>query len=405
MTGRRCGQAGSTWSVGLEGICGTLIKKGKNMNKKTVVIFFGGCSSEYSVSLESAAGVIRNLDREQYTPLPVGITRQGDWYHYTGPEDRIASDTWHQDMSHCTPAALSPCRSAHQLLVYGENSVKKMPLDVALPVLHGRNGEDGTLQGLIELAGIPLAGCGTLASALCMDKDRAHRLASLTGIRTPKALVLDAPLEKEDAPAWEMIRTFALQTGFPLYVKPVKAGSSYGVTRVISPDGLEAALELAFTYDNQVILEENIPGFEVGCAVLGSRDLFIGEVDEIELSGGFFDYTEKYTLKTSSIHVPARIPVHKADQIKLAAKKVYRALGCSGFARVDLFLTPEGEIVFNEINTIPGFTEHSRYPGMMKAAGLSFTEVLNRILSQALAGDVSPCLSRDRGGETGCRIL
>ncbi len=361
------------------------------MNKKTVAIFFGGCSSEYTVSLESAAGVIRNLDREQYVPLLVGITRQGDWFHYTGPTERIASDTWSQDMSHCAPAVLSPCRGTHQLLVYGKDSVKRLPLDVALPVLHGRNGEDGTLQGLIELAGIPLAGCGTLASALCMDKDRAHKLASLAGIRIPKALVLDAPLKKEDAPAWEMVHTFALQTGFPLYVKPVKAGSSYGVTRVISPDGLEAALELAFTYDNQVILEENIPGFEVGCAVLGSRDLLTGEVDEIELSGGFFDYTEKYTLKTSSIHVPARIPVHKADQIKLAAKKVYRALGCSGFARVDLFLTPESEIVFNEVNTIPGFTEHSRYPGMMKAAGLSFTEVLNRILSQALAEESRPC--------------
>lgn len=136
-----------------------------------------------------------------------------------------------------------------------------------------------------------------------------------------------------------------------------------------------------------MILEENIPGFEVGCAVLGTNELITGEVDEIELSGGFFDFTEKYTLKTSTIHVPARISDSKAEEIKLAARRVYRALGCSGFARVDLFLTPEGEIVFNEVNTIPGFTEHSRYPGMMKAAGLSFPEVLDRILKQALAGE------------------
>lgn len=354
------------------------------MEKKNVVIFFGGCSSEYTVSLESAASVIRNLDREKYHPVLVGITPQGDWYHYTGAIERIAADTWRKDETHCAPAALSPSRSAHELLVCQADLLKRIPLDVALPILHGRNGEDGTLQGLIELAGIPLAGCGTLASALCMDKDRAHRLVSMAGIPTPRALVLDTPDFKDSAPSGELAQAFARQVGYPLYVKPVKAGSSYGVTKVISPDQLESAIKLAFTYDNQVILEENIPGFEVGCAVLGTGKLITGEVDEIELSGGFFDYTEKYTLKTSAIHVPARITPSKAEEIRLAAKKIYRALGCSGFARVDLFLTPEGKIVFNEVNTIPGFTEHSRYPGMMKAVGLSFSEVLDLILSQAL---------------------
>jgi len=355
------------------------------MEKKNVAVFFGGCSSEYAVSLESAVGVIRNLDREQYHPVLVGITRQGDWFHYTGGIEQIAADVWRRDSAHCAPAALSPCRSAHELLVYGRDFLKRIPLDVALPILHGRNGEDGTLQGLIELAGIPLAGCGTLSSALCMDKDRAHRLVSLAGIPTPRALVLEPPVCGDRMPSVELARAFARQVGYPLYVKPVKAGSSYGVTRVISPDQLETAIELASSYDNQVILEENIPGFEVGCAVLGTRELITGEVDEIELSGGFFDYTEKYTLKTSTIHVPARITAPKAEEIKLAARKVYRALGCSGFARVDLFLTPEGKIVFNEVNTIPGFTEHSRYPGMMRAAGLSLSEVLNRVLSQTLA--------------------
>lgn len=362
------------------------------MKKKNVAIFFGGCSSEYTVSLESATSVIHNLNKEQYHPIPVGITRQGDWYHYTGTLEQIGADTWHTDKAHCAPAALSPSRSTHELLVYGADSLKKIPVDAALPILHGRNGEDGTLQGLIELAGIPLAGCGTLSSALCMDKDRAHRLVSLAGIRTPKALVLDMPMVENKVLVAELSQAFAGQVGYPLYVKPVKAGSSYGVTKVISSDQLGSAIELAFSYDNQVILEENIPGFEVGCAVLGTHELITGEVDEIELSGGFFDYTEKYTLKTSAIHVPARITDDKAREIKLAAKKVYRTLGCSGFARVDLFLTPEGEIVFNEVNTIPGFTEHSRYPGMMKAAGLSFSEVLNRILNQAMACEKSDTL-------------
>lgn len=347
------------------------------MYKKNIIVFFGGCSSEYAVSLESAAAVIRNLDRERYSPVPVGITRQGDWYHYIGETQQIAADTWHTDRAHCAPAVLSPCRSSHELLICAPDELRRIPVDAALPILHGRNGEDGTIQGLIELAGIPLAGCGTLSSALCMDKDRAHRLVSLSGIRTPQALVLETPAPNQ-------AHAFARQNGFPLYVKPVRAGSSYGVTKVSSPACLEPAMEHAFAYDSQIILEENIPGFEVGCAVLGTREPITGEVDEIELSGGFFDYTEKYTLKTSAIHVPARICAEKREEIKLAAVKIYRALGCSGFARVDMFLTPEGEIVFNEVNTIPGFTEHSRYPGMMKAAGFSFSEVLNRILEQTL---------------------
>ncbi len=357
------------------------------MIKKNIAVFFGGCSSEYEVSLESVTSVLRNLDSAQYTPVPVGITREGDWYYYTGETEQIATDTWHTDRAHCSPAVLSPNRSARELLVFGTDSLTRIPVDIALPILHGRFGEDGTIQGLIELAGIPLAGCGALSSALCMDKDRAHRLASLSGIRSPRSLVLESeiPAAGQNSVITEMAHTFARQIGFPLYVKPVRAGSSYGVTRVNSPEQLEPAMKLAFQYDNRVIIEENIPGFEVGCAVLGTKMLITGEVDEIELSGGFFDYTEKYTLKTSSIHVPARIPASKAEEIKLAAKKIYRTLDCSGFARVDLFLTPEGEIVFNEVNTIPGFTEHSRYPGMMKAAGIPFREVLSRILDQAIS--------------------
>lgn len=393
--------------------------------KQNILVFFGGCSSEYSVSLSSASGVLLHLDREKYNPLALGITEQGEWYYYTGSVEKILDNTW-KNKQDCIPAVLSPNRGEKCLLLLKENGVERVPVDVAFPVLHGRNGEDGTLQGMIELAGIPLAGCGTLASALCMDKDRAHKLAGLAGVRVPKALVLEAefspsdsnaiPADRESASGLQCLpdsvseaalpparaadlpgtsdaltpaqlsaaRSFAQNVGYPLYVKPVKAGSSYGVTKVNIPEELAPALALAFRYDNQVILEENIEGFEVGCAVLGSRELITGEVDEIELSGGFFDFTEKYTLKTSAIHVPARIPSDKSAEIKEAAKRIYRALGCSGFARVDMFLTPEGEIVFNEVNTIPGFTEHSRYPGMMKAAGYSLRKVLTKIIEQAV---------------------
>ncbi len=355
--------------------------------KKKVAVFFGGCSSEYGVSLSSASAVIRNLDCQSYEPLLIGITKNGRWYYYDGPAERIQEDSW-ENSGCCVPAALSLNRGDRCLLAFRPEGIVSLPIDIALPILHGRNGEDGTLQGILELAGIPIAGCGTLASALCMDKDRAHRLAAFAGIRVPRSLVIKPGFAKDD------LEGFAAEAGYPLFAKPVKAGSSYGVSKVSCPEDLAPAVELALRYDDQAILEENIDGFEVGCAVLGTEELITGEVDEIELSGGFFDFTEKYTLKTSAIHVPARIAPGRAEEIKDTAKKIYRALGCSGFARVDMFLTPRGEIVFNEVNTIPGFTEHSRYPGMMKAAGYSFSEVLTRILEQAL------CLSKEERNDS-----
>ena len=257
--------------------------------------------------------------------------------------------------------------------------MEKISLDAAFPVLHGRNGEDGTVQGLFELAGIPLVGCGVLASALCMDKDRAHKLAQAAGITIPFSTVLTKKARK-DAFA------HAEKLGYPLFVKPVRAGSSYGITRVAERGELSAAMELAFEYDDHIILEEAISGFEVGCAVLGNDTLTVGELDEIELADGFFDFTEKYTLKTSAIHVPARISPAKTAEMKEAAQRIYKALGCQGFARVDMFLDKAGRVVFNEVNTVPGFTAHSRYPSMMKAVGMSFEQVISNVIELAVSG-------------------
>lgn len=341
-----------------------------------IAVLFGGCSSEYSISLQSAHAVLCHMDRTRYNPIPVGITQEGDWFLYTGDLDKIEADQWHTPQD-CTPAMLSPNRSVHELLVLEENGVRRLPIDALFPILHGKNGEDGTVQGLAELAGIPLVGCGVLSSALCMDKDRAHRLVKAAGIAVPAAAVLSRGATAEEA----LERGAAL--GYPVFVKPVKAGSSYGITKVTKPEQLPAAVELAFQYDDQVILEETISGFEVGCAVLGNYELTAGVPDEIELSGGFFDFTEKYTLKTSSIHVPARVPAETLKAIQEAAKTIYRVLGCRGFARVDLFLDDSGRLVFNEVNTIPGFTSHSRYPSMMKEAGLSFEQVISDAIELA----------------------
>ncbi len=347
------------------------------MEKITVAVFFGGCSPEYSVSLQSAAAVLEALPPERYKAVAVGITPEGRWYDYGGDIQAIREDRW-LCQGPCVPAILSPDRGEKGLLLFEKGGVRRLAIDAALPMLHGQLGEDGSIQGLIALAGIPLVGCGVLASALCMNKDRARRLASLTGVLIPLSVMVERGEGIERAAA------LGRDKGYPLFVKPVGAGSSYGVSRVEREEELPSALELAFRYDSRALVEEAIPGAEVGCAVLGRETLTTGAVDLVELSGGFLDFTEKYTPRTSVTHCPAPLPPKTAEEIQETAKAIYRSLGCSGFARVDLFLTPEGRLVFNEVNTIPGCTPHSRFPAMLAAAGLSLPEVLERTIGEAV---------------------
>ena len=349
------------------------------MSPYRIAVLFGGCSPEYSVSLESASAVIRHMDPAICQPILVGISSQGDWFHFRGDLDKIAADTW-CNPADCTPATLSLSRSQPQLLCFpAEGGVEAIPLDAAFPILHGRGGEDGTVQGAFALAGIPVIGCGVLSSALCMDKYRAHQLAQAAGVAVPAS-----HLVQPDTPAQQWA-SWAAALGYPLFVKPLRAGSSFGISKVLSAQQLPAALEAAFAYDDTALLEECIPGFEVGCALLGTHSLEAGRVDEIELADGFFDFKEKYTLETASIHVPARITPEQEAQVLQAAKTVYRALDCHGFARVDLFCTPDGRVAFNEVNTIPGFTAHSRFPSMFQAAGLSFSQMIAEIIRQGVS--------------------
>lgn len=344
------------------------------MNKIKVAIVFGGCSPEYEVSLQSAYSVIKHMDSQKYETILIGITQMGKWLRYNGDIENIMNNTWFSDKDNCIPACISPDRENHGIMEWSNGSMKSVRIDMVFPVLHGKNGEDGTLQGLISLAGIPLAGCGTLSSALCMDKDKAHKLAGLAGIKVPDSVLLT----KSDL--WEKIFEKTEKLKRPIFVKPLNAGSSYGISKVDEKGGFREAVEKAFQYDDQIIIEEGIEGFEVGCAVLGNQELLIGEVDEIQLGEGFFDYKEKYSLATSKIYMPARISGELAKKVKDTAALIYRALGCQGFARVDMFITPEEEIFFNEVNTIPGFTSHSRYPNMMKGIGLGFAEIIDKII-------------------------
>ena len=341
---------------------------------KTIAVFFGGCSTEYEVSLQSACSVIQNIDTACYKPVLIGIDHHsGSWFWYQGEIAHIENDSWQSDAG-CIPVFPSMDRNVHGICYFENKEQKTLSFDAALPILHGKNGEDGTLQGLLELMGVRIIGCGALSSALCMDKDLAHRIVSMNGIQSARSV----SIKKGYSP--QGVKSCADELGYPLFVKPVRSGSSFGISKVLEEKDLLPAIEAAFEHDSTVILEELVDGFEVGCAILGTKELIIGEVDEIELSDGFFDYTEKYTLKTSSIHVPARIAAEQSEQIKKTALTIYRLLGCSYFARVDLFLTPKGEIYFNEVNTIPGFTSHSRYPNMLKAVGIPFHDVISRLL-------------------------
>lgn len=343
------------------------------MDKKNIAVIFGGISSEYGVSLQSAAAVLENFPR-RYNAVPIWITRGGEWFYFDGSPSLIREDKLPSDSSR---AILPPDRGSRCLLLIGRNG-GRLPIDAAFPVMHGIGGEDGTLQGLIELAGIPLCGCGTLASAFCMDKERAHKLVSATGIAVPKSVLIR---KGERIDNKEILRA----VGLPAFVKPLRGGSSFGITRITSAEQLPAAISKAFSYDSEIVAEQAIDGVEVGCAVMGDKELTIGEVDMIKLSGGFFDFEEKYTLKTSQILCPAPISGETKRRIRLTAAAIYSALGCSGFARVDMFLTFGNNIVFNEVNTIPGFTEHSRFPAMMKAAGYTFTEIIERIIGEAVS--------------------
>ena len=347
------------------------------MSKKTVAIIFGGYSPEYEVSLKSAYSIINAVDREKYDIVLIGITRQGQWYRYTGTAEDIPTDKWHLDAHNLKSAVISHSRGGGVLEFDGDRA-KPVHVDVVFPVLHGKNGEDGTVQGLCELACIPVVGSGSAASALCMDKNRAHKLVSLAGIRVPQSVCY------EKVPTEDELSAEVIKLKLPLFVKPVKAGSSLGVTKTDEYSQIPEAIVAALKYDDAVMIEECIDGTEIGCAVVGNTKLETGRVDEIEVADGFFDFEEKYTLKTSKIHVPARIDGQTEHRVQEAAMAIYHALGCRGYARMDMFLTKENEVVFLEANTIPGFTPHSQFPRMMKAIGVEYPQLVDMLIEFSL---------------------
>jgi D-alanine--(R)-lactate ligase len=343
------------------------------MDKVKIGIIFGGRSEEHPVSVKSAREVAKNLDPARYEPFWIGIATNGAWKLCDGPDADLSCDGMR-------PAVISPDPSAHGLLVLGAEPHELIRLDLVFPVLHGRFGEDGALQGLLELSGIPYIGCDVAASALAMDKSLAYLVARSAGIATPDFRVITAGDSPDPA-----------EFAYPVFVKPARSGSSFGVTRVARPEELASAIETAREYDAKVLIESAVAGREIGCAILGNdADLITGEVDRVALTHGFFRIHQEADPESGSENaafiVPADIPAASQALVQEAAKVVYHALGCRGLARVDLFLLDDGTVVLNEVNTLPGMTSYSRYPRMMAAAGLPFAEVVDRLASLALTG-------------------
>ncbi|WP_433005227.1 D-alanine--(R)-lactate ligase [Kribbella sp. CA-294648] len=338
-------------------------------------IIFGGSSEEHDVSVKSAREVAKSLDTDVFEPFYLGITKSGAWKLCDGP-----GGNWEEGT--CRPAVLSPDRNAHGLLVLEQGGYEEIRLDAVLSVLHGRQGEDGAIQGLLELSGIPYVGCDIQSSALSMDKSLTYLVARSAGVATPTFWTF-TPDEKIDAG----------RLNYPVFVKPARSGSSFGVSKVSSEAELPAAVETARQYDAKILIEEAVTASEIGCAILGNEQhLIAGEVDQISLTHGFFkihleDNPESGS-ENSTIVVPADISATSRSLVQETAKVVYRALGCRGLARVDLFLTDDGKVILNEVNTLPGLTSYSRYPRMMAAAGLSLTEVLDRVVSLAVTGKI-----------------
>ncbi len=343
---------------------------------KKVAILFGGKSTEYSVSLESAYSVLSHLDNHKFEVYMIGINQRGEWKHFDGDISLIKDDKWDQEYLNPVTISLDPQQKC--LLEMHNQKIEEVKLDAIFPILHGKNGEDGSVQGLIQISGISLIGCDVLSSALCMDKYRAHELVKAHGIEVSSCVYLQHQQDYQNK------KSDIMKLSLPVYIKPVKSGSSLGMCRLESFDHLDQAVFEAFQYDDCVLIEEEVKGFEVGCAVMGNDVLKTGRVDEIELSSEFFDFQEKYTLQTSQIYVPARISPALESKIQETAKQIYRILGCQILARVDMFLTPDEHIVFNEVNTIPGFTAHSRYPMMMEKSGLSFQELLTQLIEMGI---------------------
>ena len=352
------------------------------MRKLNVCVLFGGISPEHEVSLRSAESVLNNMDRDKYNIFPVGITKDGDWVLYGGTDYADLPNGQWLDHPANRRATISPVRGQGLLSFEGDCVVREM-IDVVFPVLHGENGEDGAMQGLLQLAGIPYVGPHVSASAVAMDKTLTKLVVDQAGLPQAKwELVRRGDLNHH---AEQILDRLEEKFAYPMFVKPAGTGSSVSVSKATQRDALREALYNAAKYDEKVLVEEFIHGREVEVAVMGNDSPIASICGEIDSGADFYDYDAKYITDTSVAYVPARISEDVAEVVRDAAVKIYKAIGCQGLSRVDFFVTYEGErVVFNEINTLPGFTSISMYPKLFDASGIPYGELIDQLLMLAM---------------------
>lgn len=350
------------------------------MTKKIRVgILFGGKSAEHEISLLSAKNVIDALDQNKYEPVLIGIDKSGHWL-MNEPSEFLLNSTNPKlialNQANSEGVALTP-QSEGRLTSLASGHLDQT-VDVVFPILHGPFGEDGTLQGLLKLANVPFVGAGVLGSAVGMDKDVMKRLLRETGIPIPKSLVF----RQDQHPDFEKVQQ---ALGLPVFVKPANLGSSVGISKAKDKPGFEKAVADAFRYDNKILIEETIQGREIECAVLGNDDPAASVPGEVIPTHEFYDYDAKYVDEDGArLEAPARLPAEVVKRVQELAIRTFQALNCEGMGRVDLFLRADGELLVNEINTIPGFTRISMYPRLWSLSGITYTELIDRLLRLAI---------------------
>lgn len=349
------------------------------MSKTAICLLCGGQSTEHEVSLLSAYNVLAAISKEKYDVHVVGIDKNGSWFLYE--DGNFAVNVNDPRAVHLADHGIpvSPVRidnhPALAVLVYGKAPIY---FDIMFPVMHGRNGEDGAIQGLAQLLGCPCVGCNMTSSAICMDKAFAKQILEYEGIRTAPWILV----RKGDAlpDADETVSKF----GLPLFVKPANAGSSVGVVKVTAKEELAAAIATAMQYDERVLIEKGIAGREIECAVMGNNDIFCGKPGEIVPKASFYSYEAKYTDDDgATLLAPAPLTEEEVKKVQTLAAKAYRILGCKGLSRIDFFLMSDGTFILNEINTIPGFTKISMFPRLMGLSGYEYTELVDKLISLA----------------------
>lgn len=348
------------------------------MSKKlNICVIFGGKSPEHEVSRRSAVSVISNLDKEKYDITTLGITKSGEWFLYTGDKEKIFDGSWESDTANKTKAVISPDMTDKAILVFGDELTKMYP-DVVFPVLHGEYGEDGTIQGLLELSGIKYVGTGVLASAIGMDKTYSKIAFQNAGIPQADWVVFETHNFDKLGETMDLIEK---KLGYPCFVKPANTGSSVGVGKARTREELENAIRNAAEFDRKILIEENIEGHEVECSVLGNENPKAGEVGEILPTADFYDYDAKYKDNSTKLQIPAELDADIKKKIQEYAIKAFRAIDGMGLTRVDFFVKySDNSIILNEVNTMPGFTSISMYPKLWEAAGLKYSDLLDELI-------------------------